>query len=162
MEVGPPGSPCRRRAQTTAVSCRSRAGVGSSPGSCAQCRINFKRACKFIPSTDRCYASHRAVCSGTYDTTPRRTHFRSWTWASFWASKQTFRGHRRFLAGSKKIVFLWSLNIFQNSRNNIRSCPRFFNSNLMIDYVFSLRIPLIPDCESIQCKVNSLDIGASI
>lgn len=32
MEVGPPGSPCRRRAQTTAVSCRSRAGVGSDCG----------------------------------------------------------------------------------------------------------------------------------
>ena len=32
MEVGPPGSPCRRRSQTTAVSCRSRAGVGSDWG----------------------------------------------------------------------------------------------------------------------------------
>lgn len=29
MEVGPPGSPCRRRTQTAVVSCRSRAGVGS-------------------------------------------------------------------------------------------------------------------------------------
>jgi hypothetical protein len=32
MEVGPPGSPSRRRAQTAAVSCRSRAGVGSDCG----------------------------------------------------------------------------------------------------------------------------------
>ena len=32
MEVGPLGSPCRRRAQTAAVSCRSRAGVGSDCG----------------------------------------------------------------------------------------------------------------------------------
>ena len=32
MGVGPPGSPCRRRAQTAAVSCRSRAGVGSDCG----------------------------------------------------------------------------------------------------------------------------------
>ena len=32
MEVGPPGSPCRRGAQTAAVSCRSRAGVGSDCG----------------------------------------------------------------------------------------------------------------------------------
>src|SRR5664279_470228 len=32
MEVGPPGSPCRRRTQTAAVSCRSRAGVGSDCG----------------------------------------------------------------------------------------------------------------------------------
>jgi len=32
MEVGPPGSPNRRRTQTTAVSCRSRAGVGSDCG----------------------------------------------------------------------------------------------------------------------------------
>jgi hypothetical protein len=32
MEVGPPGSPCRRRAQTAAVSCRLRAGVGSDCG----------------------------------------------------------------------------------------------------------------------------------
>jgi hypothetical protein len=32
MEVGPPGSPCRRRSQSTAVSCRSRAGVGSDCG----------------------------------------------------------------------------------------------------------------------------------
>jgi hypothetical protein len=32
MEVGPPGSPCRRRSQTTAVSYRSRAGVGSDCG----------------------------------------------------------------------------------------------------------------------------------
>ena len=32
MEVGPPGSPCRRRAQTAAMSCRSRAGVGSDCG----------------------------------------------------------------------------------------------------------------------------------
>ena len=32
MEVGPPGSPCRRRSQTAAVSCRSRAGVGSDCG----------------------------------------------------------------------------------------------------------------------------------
>ncbi len=32
MEVGPPGSPNRRRAQTAAVSCRSRAGVGSDCG----------------------------------------------------------------------------------------------------------------------------------
>src|SRR6266508_3595341 len=32
MEVGPSGSPCRRRAQTAAVSCRSRAGVGSDCG----------------------------------------------------------------------------------------------------------------------------------
>jgi hypothetical protein len=32
MEVGPPGSPGRRRAQTAAVSCRSRAGVGSDCG----------------------------------------------------------------------------------------------------------------------------------
>jgi len=32
MGVGPPGSPCRRRSQTTAVSCRLRAGVGSDCG----------------------------------------------------------------------------------------------------------------------------------
>ena len=32
MEVGPPGSPNRRRSQTTAVSCRLRAGVGSDCG----------------------------------------------------------------------------------------------------------------------------------
>jgi len=33
MEVGPPGSPCRRSGtQTAAVSCRSRAGVGSDCG----------------------------------------------------------------------------------------------------------------------------------
>ena len=32
MEAGPPGSPCRRRSQTAAVSCRSRAGVGSDCG----------------------------------------------------------------------------------------------------------------------------------
>jgi len=32
MEVGSPGSPNRRRTQTTAVSCRSRAGVGSDCG----------------------------------------------------------------------------------------------------------------------------------
>jgi hypothetical protein len=32
MEVGPLGSPCRRRSQTAAVSCRSRAGVGSDCG----------------------------------------------------------------------------------------------------------------------------------
>jgi hypothetical protein len=32
MEVGPPGSPCRRRTQTAAVSCRLRAGVGSDCG----------------------------------------------------------------------------------------------------------------------------------
>jgi hypothetical protein len=32
MEIGPPGSPCRRRSQTAAVSCRSRAGVGSDCG----------------------------------------------------------------------------------------------------------------------------------
>jgi hypothetical protein len=32
MEVGPPGSPNRRRTQTAAVSCRSRAGVGSDCG----------------------------------------------------------------------------------------------------------------------------------
>ena len=32
MEVGPPGSPCRRGAQTTVVSCRSKAGVGSDYG----------------------------------------------------------------------------------------------------------------------------------
>ena len=32
MEVGPPGSPCRRRSQTAAVSCRLRAGVGSDCG----------------------------------------------------------------------------------------------------------------------------------
>src|SRR5450759_5698811 len=31
-EVGPPGSPCRRRSQTATVSCRSRAGVGSDCG----------------------------------------------------------------------------------------------------------------------------------
>jgi hypothetical protein len=36
MEVGPPGSPCRRRSQTTAVSCRSRAGVGSDCGKDSQ------------------------------------------------------------------------------------------------------------------------------
>ena len=32
MGVGPPGSPCRRGTQTTAVSCRSRAGVRSDCG----------------------------------------------------------------------------------------------------------------------------------
>ena len=32
MGVGPPGSPCRRRAQTAAMSCRSRAGGGSDCG----------------------------------------------------------------------------------------------------------------------------------
>ncbi len=32
MEADPPGSPCRRGAQTAAVSCRSRAGVGSDCG----------------------------------------------------------------------------------------------------------------------------------
>src|ERR1039457_2246675 len=32
MGVGPPGSPCRRRSQTAAVSCRLRAGVGSDCG----------------------------------------------------------------------------------------------------------------------------------
>jgi RNA-directed DNA polymerase len=37
MEVGPPGSPCRRGAQTAVVSCRSRAGVGSDCGT-ARCQ----------------------------------------------------------------------------------------------------------------------------
>jgi hypothetical protein len=32
MEVGPPGSPCRRGAQTAVVSCRPKAGVGSDYG----------------------------------------------------------------------------------------------------------------------------------
>jgi hypothetical protein len=32
MEGGPPGSPCRRGAQTTVMSCRSKAGVGSDHG----------------------------------------------------------------------------------------------------------------------------------
>jgi len=32
MEVGPPGSPCRRGAQTAVMSCRSKAGVGSDHG----------------------------------------------------------------------------------------------------------------------------------
>ena len=32
MEVGPPGSPCRRGTQTAVVSCRSKAGVGSDCG----------------------------------------------------------------------------------------------------------------------------------
>jgi hypothetical protein len=32
MKVGPSGSPSRRRSQTAAVSCRSRAGVGSDCG----------------------------------------------------------------------------------------------------------------------------------
>jgi hypothetical protein len=32
MEVGPPGSPCRRGAQTAVMSCRSKAGVGSDYG----------------------------------------------------------------------------------------------------------------------------------
>jgi hypothetical protein len=32
MEVGPPGSPCRRGVQTTVMSCRSKAGVGSDYG----------------------------------------------------------------------------------------------------------------------------------
>jgi len=32
MEDGPPGSPCRRGAQTAVVSCRSKAGVGSDHG----------------------------------------------------------------------------------------------------------------------------------
>jgi len=32
MGVGPPGPPCRRRPQTAAMSCRSRAGVGSDCG----------------------------------------------------------------------------------------------------------------------------------
>ena len=32
MEVGPPGSPCRRGAQTAVMSCRSIAGVGSDYG----------------------------------------------------------------------------------------------------------------------------------
>jgi hypothetical protein len=32
MEVGPPGSPCRRGAQTAVMSCRSRPGVGSDHG----------------------------------------------------------------------------------------------------------------------------------
>jgi hypothetical protein len=36
MEAGPSGSPCRRRSQTTAVSCRSRAGVGSDCGKGSQ------------------------------------------------------------------------------------------------------------------------------
>jgi hypothetical protein len=36
MEVGPPGSSCRRRSQSTAVSCRSRAGVGSDCGKGSQ------------------------------------------------------------------------------------------------------------------------------
>ncbi len=37
MEVGPPGSPCRRGAQTAVVSCRSKAGVGSDCGT-ARCQ----------------------------------------------------------------------------------------------------------------------------
>ncbi len=32
MEVGPPGSPCRRGVQTAVMSCRSNAGVGSDHG----------------------------------------------------------------------------------------------------------------------------------
>jgi len=32
MEVGPPGSPCRRGTQTAVMSCRSKAGVGSDHG----------------------------------------------------------------------------------------------------------------------------------
>ena len=32
MKVGPSGSPSRRRSQTAAVSCRSRAGVGNDCG----------------------------------------------------------------------------------------------------------------------------------
>ena len=37
MEVGPPGSPCRRGVQTAVVSCRSKAGVGSDYGT-ARCQ----------------------------------------------------------------------------------------------------------------------------
>jgi hypothetical protein len=45
MEVGPPGSPCRRRSQTTAVSCRSRAGVGSDcgEGTLSACQVGDEK-----------------------------------------------------------------------------------------------------------------------
>jgi len=50
MEVGPPGSPCRRRTQTPAVSCRSRAGVGSDcgegPQSAGQVRDEKTNVCE--------------------------------------------------------------------------------------------------------------------
>jgi hypothetical protein len=41
MEVGPPGSPSRRRTQTAAVSCRSRAGVGSDCGKGPLQRVRY-------------------------------------------------------------------------------------------------------------------------
>jgi len=55
MGVGPPGSPCRRRAQTAAVSCRSRAGVGSDcgKGSLAAGQVRNEKTNKVEPLLTR-------------------------------------------------------------------------------------------------------------
>ena len=63
MEVGPPGSPCRRRSQTAAVSCRSRAGVGSDCGKGSQPAgqvSDEKTNVSKPPTTHRnCFRRHR-------------------------------------------------------------------------------------------------------
>ena len=63
MEGGPPGSPCRRRSQTTAVSCRSRAGVGSDCGegslSAGQVSDEKTNMCKPLLTHRKCERRHR-------------------------------------------------------------------------------------------------------
>jgi len=58
MEVGPSGSPSRRRAQTAAVSCRLRAGVGSD---CREGPLSAGQVCDEKANVCKPLLTHRNV-----------------------------------------------------------------------------------------------------
>jgi hypothetical protein len=72
MEVGPPGSPCRRRSQSAAVSCRSRAGVGSD---CGKGSLTASQLCNEKTNVCEPLLTHRKISRDGIET---RAGLRPW------------------------------------------------------------------------------------
>jgi hypothetical protein len=81
MEVGPLGSPCRRGAQTTVMSCRSKAGVGSDYGNGS---LTAGQVCDEKTNVVEPLLTHRKIMTASQ---PGSVHIsgrasRDWAWCS--------------------------------------------------------------------------------
>ncbi len=81
MEVGPPGSPCRRGVQTAVMSCRSKAGVGSDHGNGS---LTAGRVCDEKTNMVEPLLTHRKIMTASQ---PESVHIsgrasRRWAWCS--------------------------------------------------------------------------------
>ena len=81
MEVGPPGSPCRRGVQTAVMSCRSKAGVGSDHGNGS---LSAGQVCDEKTNMVEPLLTHRKIMTASQPGSVRISGraSRRWAWCS--------------------------------------------------------------------------------